>query len=292
MTRIPLFTAMLTLLLAALVLAVGSQQSLAVGSTGSSSFNDPAADSGPGPDITSVVVSNDDAGTITFKVTTANRPAPTEDYSMLIELDTDSNASTGKEGSEFFLLAFAGDGSFNVVLAEHTASGVVVRISSSATGSYSAGVATVSVSKADLRNTSAFQFWVGVDDNPDDDSNWDAAPDDGTWSYRVATPSPPPPPLKLAAGKPAAMPGPAKAGGAFTVAMTVTRSDDKPFTGAVACTAKAGAATLRAAGRAIAGSARCTMRLPKTAKGKRLTGSITATAGTAKVAKTYGFAIR
>ena len=290
MTRIPLFTAMLTLLLAALVLAVGSQQSLAVGSAGSASFNDPAGDSGPGPDITSVVVSNDDAGTITFTVTTANRPTPTEDYTLAVELDIDSNASTGKDGSEFVLLGFGGGGTFDAVLGEYSGNSLVLRFASSAKASYAGGVATISISKADLRDTSAFQFWVGVDDNPDDDSNWDAAPDDGTWSYRLATP--PPPAVKLAAGRPAAMAGPAKAGGAFTVAMSVTRSDGKPFTGAVACTAKAGAATLRAAGRAVAGSARCTMRLPKTAKGKRLTGTITATAGTAKVAKPYGFAIR
>jgi hypothetical protein len=261
------------------------------GAAADQSYTDPAGDSGPGPDITSVVVSNDDAGTITFKVTTANRPVLTEHFSLVIELDTDSNASTGKEGSEFFLLALAAGGNLNVLLAEYAGSSVVVRVSS-AKASYAAGVATVSISKADLRNTPAFHFWVGVDDNPDDESNWDPAPDAGTWSYTLTTTPPPPPaPLKLSAGKPAAV-GAANAGAAFTVAMTVTRSDGKPFTGAIACTAKAGAATLRAAGRAVAGTARCTMRLPKAAKGKRLTGTITATAGTAKVTKPYTFAIR
>ena len=88
------------------------------------------------------------------------------------------------------------------------------------------------------------------------------------------------------------MAGPAKAGKAFTVAMTVTRSDGKPFAGRVTCKAKAGATTLKAAGRVVAGTARCTMRLPATAKRKRLTGSIIATAGTASVAKSFTFAIR
>jgi hypothetical protein len=263
------------------------------GAAAEQTFTDPPGDSGPGPDITSVLVSDDAAGTITFKVTTANRPALTEDYSLGLHLDTDSNAATGREGSDFLVLVLSVGGSPNALLGEYAGGTLNVKVSSSATASYANGVATISISKADLRNTAAFRFWIGVDDNPDDDSNWDAGPDAGWWPYTLATQPPPPPaPLKLAAGKPAAMPGPAKAGGAFTVAMTVTRSDGKPFTGAVACTAKAGAATLRAAGRAMAGSARCTMRLPKTAKGKRLTGSITATAGTAKVAKTYGFAIR
>ncbi len=43
------------------------------------------------PDITSVVVSNDDAGMITFKVNISNRPTLTPDMSVLLFLDTDQN---------------------------------------------------------------------------------------------------------------------------------------------------------------------------------------------------------
>jgi hypothetical protein len=191
----------------------------------------------------------------------------------------------------------------------------------SARSSVANGVVHYEVNRADIGNTSGFQFKVdgisraSFDSAPDDlavytytlvqhpacsdkidndnDGKIDAAdPGCSSATDTDETDPPPPPPLKLTAGKPAAVAGPAKGGAAFTVAMTVTRSDGKAFTGAVACTAKAGAATIRAAGRAVAGTARCTMRLPKAAKGKRLTGSITATSGTAKVAKPYAFAIR
>src|SRR2546423_9280076 len=42
---------------------------------GSMSFADPASDGGAAPDITSVVVANDDQGAITFQLTIANRGA-------------------------------------------------------------------------------------------------------------------------------------------------------------------------------------------------------------------------
>jgi hypothetical protein len=189
-------------------------------------------------------------------------------------------------------------------------------------------VVHLEVNRADIGNTSGFVFWVaglkvsgnqvvGFDDAPDGtavyqyalaqhpacsdkidndgDGKIDSPADPGCTSATdtdETDPPPPPPPLKLTAGKPAAMAGPAKAGASFAVAMAVTRSDGKPFTGAVACKAKAGAATLRAAGRAVAGTARCTMKLPKGAKGKKLRGSITATAVAVSVSRPYAFRIR
>ena len=68
----------------------------------------------------------------------------------------------------------------------------------------------------------------------DNDGKIDAPADPGCSSATdtdETDPPPPPPPLKLTAGKPAALAAPAKAGARFTVAMTVTRSDGKPFTG-------------------------------------------------------------
>src|SRR3954447_15164449 len=59
-----------------------------------STGEDPAA-----PDITSVVVSNDDAGLITFQINLSNPPALTPDLSLIVFLDTDKNGSTGDTGS-------------------------------------------------------------------------------------------------------------------------------------------------------------------------------------------------
>ena len=298
---------------------------LVQGAAADQTYSDPAGDAtGGAPDITTVAVANDGAGKITFDITVSGVPAP--DTFVDVPLNTDLNASTGEQGTdyEFFYSGSAGI----ALLFRWNGSDFVPHVVPSYRFSFTSGVLHLEVNRADIGNTSGFVFWVsglkasgneivGFDDAPDgtavyqyalaqhpacsdkidndNDGKIDAPADPGCSSATdtdETDPPPPPPPLKLTAGKPAALAGPAKAGAAFTVAMTVTRSDGKPFTGAVACRAKAGAATLRAAGRAVAGTARCTMRLPKTAKGKKLTGSITASAGTAKVAKPYAFAIR
>jgi hypothetical protein len=297
---------------------------LVQGAAADQAFSDPAGDpTGGAPDITTIAVANDGAGKITWDVTVAGLPAP--DTFLLIPMNTDLNPATGDDGVDyvFQLIGSAGVG----VLARWTGSSYAV-FTSTARASYSNGVAHFEVNRADIGNPSLIPFWVsavkvsggqvvGYDDAPDgtalyqyvyvqhpacsdkldndNDGKIDAPADPGCSSATdtdETDPPPPPPPLKLTAGKPAALAGPAKAGAAFTVAMTVTRSDGKPFTGSVACGAKVGAATLRAAGRAVSGAARCTMRLPKTAKGKRLSGTITANAGTVKTLKSYAFAIR
>jgi len=294
------------------------------GAAADQSYSDPAGDAtGGAPDITAVAVANDGAGKITFDITVSGVPAP--DTFVQVPMNTDL-APSGDDGVDY---AWEMDGSNQLALLfRWNGSTYVPHLVSSLRTSFRNGVLHLEVNRADIGNTGAFAFWasgvkvsgdsvVGFDDAPDgtavytytlaqfpacsdkvdndNDGKIDSPADPGCSSPTdtdETDPPPPPPPLKLSAGKPAAMAGPAKAGGAFAVAMTVTRSDGKPFTGAVACTAKAGAATVRAAGRAVAGSARCTMRLPKTAKGRRLTGTITATAGTAKVAKAYAFAVR
>jgi hypothetical protein len=295
------------------------------GAAADQSYSDPAGDpSGGAPDVTAIAVANDGAGKITFDISVAGLPAA--DTFIDVPMNTDLNASTGDQGidHEFF---FSGSLGIGLLLRWNGTELAPVTVPSMRS-SYANGVVHLEVNRADMGNTSAFVFWVsslkvsgnqvvGVDDAPDGtavyqytlaqhpacsdkidndgDGKIDAPADPGCSSATdtdETDPPPPPPPLKLAAGKPRAVAGPAKAASAFTVAMTVARSDGKPFTGAVRCKAKAGAATLRAAGRAVAGAARCTMRLPKGAKGKKLSGSITATAGSASVSKPYAFAIR
>ena len=66
--------------------------------TNSTTFPDSSGEDAAAPDITSVVVSNDDAGMITFKINIANRPALTADMSVLLFLDTDQKPTTGDHG--------------------------------------------------------------------------------------------------------------------------------------------------------------------------------------------------
>jgi hypothetical protein len=289
------------------------------GAAADQTYTDPAGDAtGGAPDVTNVAVANDGAGKITFDITTAGLPAP--DTFVDMPLDADSNPSTGDDGIDydFVLQGSTGLG----LLLRWNGSDYVPHTVASARASYANGVVHFEVNKADIGNTNAFVFWVAaLKVSGTSVAGFDDAPDGtGVYSYALAQhpacsdkidndgdgkadfPTDPgcsaatdtdetDPPLKLSAGKPAGA-RPAKAGAAFTVAMTVTRSDGKAFTGRVTCTARAGAAVLRAAGSASAGTARCTMKLPKAAKGKKLTGSITASTGTASVTKPYAFAIR
>src|SRR5207249_11465904 len=63
--------------------------------TNSQTYADSTGEDPNAPDITSVAVSNDDAGQITFKVNISNRPALTPDMTVLFFLDTDQNTATG-----------------------------------------------------------------------------------------------------------------------------------------------------------------------------------------------------
>src|SRR5258708_34098814 len=72
--------------------ALGSSSHAA---TNSQNFADSIGEDANAPDITSIDVSNDDAGNITFKINISNLPALTPDMTILTFLDTDQNAATG-----------------------------------------------------------------------------------------------------------------------------------------------------------------------------------------------------
>ena len=64
-------------------------------SVNSQTYTDSTGEDPNAPDITSIAVSNDDAGLITFKVNISNRPTLTPDMTVLLFLDTDQKATTG-----------------------------------------------------------------------------------------------------------------------------------------------------------------------------------------------------
>src|SRR5512132_4027826 len=65
----------------------------------SMTFPDSLGEDAAAPDITSVVVSNDDAGMITFQVNISNRPALTPAMYFAVFIDTDQKTTTGDPGS-------------------------------------------------------------------------------------------------------------------------------------------------------------------------------------------------
>ena len=152
-------------------------------------FGDTGGDAVTGPDITGVTVSADAVGNLTFRVAIANRPTLGTPLDVFIRLDTDRNSTTGRYGGELNLAGSFGGSSGGIWLDRWDGSAWVDAGGAPAGGGYANGVATFTLRAADLGATT-FGFWVGATDNWDDDDNWDAAPDNGEWSYAVVAETP------------------------------------------------------------------------------------------------------
>lgn len=287
-------------LVAALALLVLAATAPAAVAGNSQTFLDSTGENPAAPDITSIVVSNDDAGLITFQVNISNRPSLTADMEIDLFLDTDANPATGDPqsfGAEYLIqLAQGSGGLFKWNGTDYSSSST----QSSLVSSYAAGGATIKVSASDLGGTHAFNFLaiaasgVTTDANGDSDySNaaFDLAPDigHGTFAYQVLTT------LRLTVTNFLTSPVAPKAGGTLSASLAATENDtDAPFTGgAVACRATVGGKAVTATSRRVTnGVASCVWRVPKTAHGKRLTGSVTVTVRGAKATKAFSVKIR
>jgi hypothetical protein len=261
----------------------------------SQTFTDSTGEDPAAPDVTSIVVSNDDAGLVTFKINISNRPTLTSDMTVLMFLDTDQQATTGDStasGAEYALELDPGA----VSLAKWNGTDYVAAPSqSSVTYSYDATGATVRASAAELGGAKAFNFFVlavaGITTdaagNPDfTNAHVDGAPDagHGVFSYPVLTK------LTLSVEAFTTSPKPAKAGKKFIAGLAATESDTNgPVqAGTVACSATVGGKHLSATAHVIAnGIAACAWSLPRTAKGKTLRGSVSLTVKGTTVVRTF-----
>jgi hypothetical protein len=265
--------------LAALVL-VGAPGALA-----DRSYSDAAGDSGAAPDITSVAVSNDD-NTVTFSVTT-NQATLAPDASFWGYIDTDANTATGFSniGAEHFFLT---DGNGGLMAHVH-GNLIELDFQSSLTSNYANGVLTVQIARSEIGSAEelTFGFEANLSDADGNSIAEDAAPNGPPYyTYSFA-------PLTLAMATPTGAPRKPVAGKAFVVSAVVTRSDAEAVaSGQVTCKARAGKQALRATGSIAGGTARCAMRIPKTAKGKVLRGSLTVQVEDATVTKAFAFKAR
>jgi hypothetical protein len=249
------------------------------------SFTDPAGDSGTAPDITAVTAANDPAGNLTFTVRT-NQPTLGADAAVFIVFDVDQNQQTGSDGVESFFL-ISSDG---WVFVKWNGTEFAPAGAASANGSYANGVATFKVSKADLGVGEKFTFWSESYqfDAAGTATGSDAAPN-GTDAYEYVFAKP----LTLRAGATTAVPARPKAGSLFAVRARITRGDTGgPLaSGTVTCTVRIGTAVVRATGRVGNGVAACNMRVPKTAKGKLLRGTMKVTFQGVSVTKTFSYRV-
>jgi hypothetical protein len=287
----------LVLLLAgsAVALPTSALAKRAAARANSQTFTDSTGEDPAAPDITSIVVSNDDAGLITFKINISNRPALTADMAVLLWLDTDQQAATGDAssfGAEYVIELDPG----SVALAKWNGTDYVAPPSqASVTYSYDSTGATIRASAADLGGTKAFNFFavaasgitVDAAGNPDfSNVHVDGAPDSGhgVFSYEVVTK------LTLSVRAFTTSPKPAKAGKRFIAGLAATESDTNgPVqAGTVACSATVGGKHLSATAHVIAnGIAACAWSIPRTAKGKTLRGTVSLTVKGTTVVRTF-----
>jgi hypothetical protein len=268
--------------------------------TNSQTFADSVGEDPNAPDITSIVISNDDAGLIAMKINIANRPALTTDMEIDVLLETDNNTATGDPtagGADYLIVLVPGQ----VNLYKYNPSTQDYRgvPSPSLTFSYDATGAAIHVGAVDLGATKQIHFAVfaasGVvidaTGNPDyTNAKIDGAPDPGHgfFSYDVLQ--------KLTVSVTAFVyaPKPAKQGKNFAAGFAATESDTAgPVTkGTVACAATAGTKRLVALTHAVKnGVVACVWHVPVNTKGKMLRGTVSLTVQGVTVKRTFAVKI-
>jgi hypothetical protein len=174
--------------LAAAVVLVCAASSAA--SRTAQSYSDPQGDQqGNAPDVTTITVSNDAAGNITWRINVANQPTLATNSGMVLWIDTDRNPNTGAPdslGSDYVFL----DASDGYSFWRWTGSEFIDTPFRTVRVSYNAG-STIRINRQELGNTSGFNFWVrGLQETSPETFDFDDAPNDGTFAYALTALAP------------------------------------------------------------------------------------------------------
>jgi hypothetical protein len=161
------------------------------GASNDSRYDDGAGDApAEAPDLTAVHVSNDDAGTVVFRISIPNRLG-LEPYDLVsVFVDSDARVGTGCArgtfGAEYSLGSLGGRYVFG--RCSH-GSWSFAHPPGSFAGSFADAALTLRVNRRDLGGSGALAFRVGAA-ALNTDGAYDFAPDVGTvaWSYRVLAP--------------------------------------------------------------------------------------------------------
>jgi len=288
----------LAILLALTALVVGVPVALGGSShtaANSQTFPDSIGEDASAPDITSIVVSNDDAGLITFQINVSNRPTFTPDMYFLVFIDADNNPSTGDTNSVGAEYAIDLEPGAVGLFQWNGTTYAPASSQTSLTYAYASTGPTIHVSAAELGKTKALRFGtlaasgfaLDANGNPDTtNEHADLAPDPnhGFYSYPVLTK------LVLTVTEFTTSPKPAKAGRTFSVSLAATENDTKGpvASGTVTCPATLAGKRAVAVRHVVAnGIATCVWQIPKTAKGRIMRGSITLTLQGAHVTRPF-----
>jgi len=261
--------------------ALSGPAALAAVAANSTTYQDSVGEDPAAPDITTIVVSNDDAGTLTFRVNTPNKAQYSSDVAVVLFIDSDANQSTGDPdslGADYLVSLIQGE----IILFKWDGLDFGVA-ATQASLSYSwAGGPTIRINASDLNNTRRLNFSVttiaGVAFDPTtgtpDCTNCkrDFAPTIGFYRYDVKIGRP-----TLVVKRLTPTPKAPVAGRSFTLRLVAARSDTGAAVqnGKVTCLGRVGSARLQAqVQRVVGGAATCTWRIPASAKGKTFRGSV------------------
>ena len=295
----------LLLLPAALALALGFLAATASGASRHVSSNSVTFPASPpadpnAPAITTVVVSNDDNGKVTFAINLSNRPALTADMDIAIFLDTDQNAQTGAtdfDGADY-LIDLSGN-SVDLGTWDGTRFSFAKPSPASLVYSYASGGPTITFNAGDIAPAlTGFNFYVvaasgigGTLQDPDYSNahvNFDPAAGHGVFNYPIKIT---PLQLSVVSFKTTA----AKAGQPFTASMMVgaTQAGALQNNAVLTCSAKVGGAKLAPKVHGFAGGkAICGFQVPKTAKGKTITGTVSVSVQGLQVSKPFSVKVQ
>ena len=295
-------------LVAALPTAAGGMPSDTTAPTAvtanSQTYQDSTGENPAAPDITTLTVSNDDAGTITFRINVPNRPQLGQDMYILLFVDADNNPGTGATdtgGADYVMELVRGE----IALFRWDGTDFTRRFGDPSavtlTFSYQGGV-TIRISAAELGNTKNLKFFTVVEsgvvvDPVTGDLDFtnavgDAAPGGGVglYPYEVIT-ARPTLIVRSLRGTPAAP----RAGRPFTLRMVAARSDTNAAlqNGRVTCVGRVGNSRLRAQlARVQRGAVVCTWRIPPKVTGKRFRGSVTVVFEGLRASRSFSARIR
>ena len=159
------------------------------------SYSDPQGDAGVGTDIVTVTVRNDSAGNLAFQVASASPIVP--NHAIAIFINADRNTGTGDPPFGDDYVMFGGPATGVLFGVWNGSQFALATPPSYRVGAATSNITDFRISKADLGNTSGFNFAaISVSIDPPDPNLhfWDYAPNSGEFSYTLTTPQPPPPP--------------------------------------------------------------------------------------------------
>jgi hypothetical protein len=257
-------------------------------------YPDPSNDEDAAPDITSVRVTDDKAGWITFVIATPNYARLPGESVVAVAIDRDGRPQTGDAGAELLIRSIGGELIYEKWDADarrwgDAPSSARVRLRNAA------GAMTIEVHRNELQNVPRFGFQlVALDVNTQADPPVlaaDIAPDDGGF-YRYVLANKPT--LTLTVQRLFATPARPRAGKPFAVNLAVRRSDTNRgiTSGVVSCRVLLDGKPVRARGSVASGAARCSLVPPRASTGQLLRGTISVRVSGRSTSADFAYTVR